>query len=321
MMSQKYPWVRQVFSMMTRPSFSRTIAGMTLIHSGQTEAVLRGRPRGAWNSFITRAGIFLPSLQVPPRRPRPEVSTHPSLHNPSVVPGATKPCPHDEETHGLLRYNSSPAGSGRDRRSGPVPCLKVPPASRELGPSHGDQEAHANEEDRGPTRPTTERATPGSVRGPRPEPRPRPLPSQRSLLGPEGSGGGLSTRGGGPVHRGCRTRACGHPRRGGGTTPDHARPPVRRGRFLDPSRRNVDPGHGPARVARRGAPPGDGVHGVRDLRLLDLGPAGPDRAAQGVRPRAPAGRLFGREGRLGPIRRERDDRLPVRPLGPRNLTG
>src|SRR5208283_593424 len=61
MMSQKYPWARQVFSMMTRPSFSRTIAGMTLIHSGQTEAVLRGRPRGAWNSIITRAGILVSS--------------------------------------------------------------------------------------------------------------------------------------------------------------------------------------------------------------------------------------------------------------------
>src|SRR5487761_62884 len=45
--------------MITRPSFSRTTAGITLMHSGQTDAVFRGRPRGAWNSFITRAGILV----------------------------------------------------------------------------------------------------------------------------------------------------------------------------------------------------------------------------------------------------------------------
>src|SRR5580658_2865579 len=102
MMSQKYPWVRQVFSMMTRPSFSRTMAGMTLMHSGQTDAVFRGSPRGAWNSFITRAGIYSSCSVL--WRIGPNRHTHSFLHNPSVVRDATQRPRRDDGSHGLSRY-------------------------------------------------------------------------------------------------------------------------------------------------------------------------------------------------------------------------
>ena len=94
---------------------------------------------------------------------------------------------------------------------------------------------------------------------------------------------------------------------------DHARPPVRRRRVLLPLGRDIDPGDRSPGGPPRGTAPGNGVHGIRDLRLRHHGPPGPERAPEDLRGGAPAGRLLGREGSLGPVRGEGNHRVAVRP--------
>src|SRR5580700_8064806 len=183
--------------MMTRLSFSRTTAGITLMHSGQTLAVLRGRPRGAWNSFMTRAGIFCSFFRASANGGLGR-ATISMVHNPPVAPGATEWASRDGGSHGIGRYN--PIGSVEY----PHPLLAVRLSwnrtSRTVEESDGGEAERESGEaqDVAPARPECDESGPpvhrtGPVPGPGAVPPegfrdPLPDPVPRPPFGPPVSG-------------------------------------------------------------------------------------------------------------------------------------